>query len=287
VSDIMPSRFDENVVYASFDNIKSDDFKPYLLRSNDKGATWTSITGNLPEDETIHTIEQDYKVPELLFVGTEFSVFFTIDGGTTWTQLASGIPDVAVKDIAIQERESDLVAATFGRGFYVLDDYSALRQINKDTLENQAKLFPVKDALLFVQEGGRYGQGSTYFSAGNPDFGATFTYYIKEVPETTKQKRLKEEKKLFKESKPIPQPSIEQLREEERELPPVMVFTIKDQQGKTIRNLYKSPAKGINRLTWDLRYQGKYPVNLRDKKFDPKKDGNPGNARKIYRGTDT
>ncbi|MDD3130354.1 MAG: YCF48-related protein [Bacteroidales bacterium] len=276
VSDIMPSRFDENVVYASFDNIKSDDFKPYLLRSNDKGATWTSIAGNLPEDETIHTIQQDYKVPELLFVGTEFSVFFTIDGGITWTQLASGIPDVAVKDIAIQERESDLVAATFGRGFYVLDDYSALRQINKDTLENQAKLFPVKDALLYIQEGGRYGQGSTYFSAGNPDFGATFTYYIKEVPETTKQKRLKEEKKLFKESKPIPQPSIEQLREEERELPPVMVFTIKDQQGKTIRNLYKSPAKGINRLTWDLRYQGKYPVNLRDKKFDPKKGGNPG-----------
>lgn len=276
VSHILPSRFDENVVYASFDNIKSDDFTPYLLRSNDKGATWTSIVGDLPDDETVHTIAQDYQVPELLFVGTEFSVFFTIDGGNTWIQLTSGIPDVAVKDLAIQEREGDLVAATFGRGFYILDDYSALRHINKDTLSGQAKLFPVKDALLFVQEGGRYGQGSTYYAASNPDFGATFTYYIKDVPETTKQKRLKEEKKLFKDSQPIPQPTVEQLREEERELPPVLVFTIKDQQGKTIRNLYNSPSKGISRLTWNLRYQGKYPINLRDKKFDPKSDGSSG-----------
>ncbi|MFP4471050.1 MAG: VPS10 domain-containing protein [Bacteroidales bacterium] len=277
VSDILPSLFDENVVYASFDNIKSDDFKPYLLKSTDKGRTWESITGNLPEDETIHTIVQDPVKEDLLFVGTEFSAFFTLDGGKIWTELSAGMPDIAVKDLVIQEREGDLVAATFGRGFYIIDNYTPLRHVDAQALDtSKAILFPVKDALMYVQDGGRYGQGSTYYTAPNPEFGAIFTYYLNDVPKTKKQERLKKEKELFKNSEPIPQPTTEQLREEEKEIPPVLIFTITDEDGNIVRKLYESPSTGINRTSWNLRYQGKNPVHLSGGKFNPKSGGSSG-----------
>ncbi len=277
VSDLLPSRYDENVVYASFDNIKSDDFKPYLLKSTDKGQTWTSITGDLPDDETVHTIVQDHVNKDLLFVGTEFNVFFTNDGGKTWTELSAGIPDIAMKDLVIQERENDLVVATFGRGFYILENYTPLRTATAEMIDTtKAHFFPVKDALLYVETGGRYGQGSTYYTADNPEFGAVFTYYFKESPKTKKQERLKEEKKLFKEGEKIPQPSVDELREEEKEIAPYLVFTIIDDKGDVVRKLYESPSTGIKRVNWDLRYQGKNPVNLRSDDFNPKSDGNSG-----------
>ncbi len=277
VSDILPSRFDADVVYASFDNIKSDDFKPYLLKSTDKGKTWVSITGNLPEDETVHTVAQDAVNPDLLFAGTEFGIFFTLDGGKIWTELSSGIPDVAVEDIAIQERETDLVLATFGRGFYILDDYSPLRKLSAKMLDTaKAILFPVKDALMYVKKGGRYGQGSTPFIAKNPDFGAVFTYYIKDVPETLKQKRLKKEKELFKKGEPIPQPTKEILDAEKNEIAPYLIFTITDEDGNIVRKLYKSASTGIHRTNWDLRYQGKNPPRLKNDKYNPENNGRPG-----------
>ncbi|MGC9344337.1 MAG: WD40/YVTN/BNR-like repeat-containing protein, partial [Bacteroidales bacterium] len=128
VSDIMPSKHDVNVVYASFDNRKRDDFTPYILKSTDKGKTWTSIANNLPEEGTVHTMEQDPVVENLLFAGTEFGAFFSVDGGETWVQFKAGMPTISVRDMTIQTRENDLVLATFGRGFYVLDDYTPLRQ---------------------------------------------------------------------------------------------------------------------------------------------------------------
>ncbi|PIY34346.1 MAG: glycosyl hydrolase, partial [Bacteroidetes bacterium CG_4_10_14_3_um_filter_42_6] len=128
----------------------------------------------------------------LLFAGTELGIYFTLDGGNHWMKLGSGLPDVAVRDITVQEREKDLVIATFGRGLYILDDYSALREIDQPKLDtHDALFFPVKDALMYVQEGSRYGTGAAYYKAENPEFGANFTYYIKELPESLKSKRLK------------------------------------------------------------------------------------------------
>ena len=255
VSDVLPSRFDENIVFATFSNLKNDDFKAYVLKSNDKGKSWTSISANLPE-ETVHTIAQDFIKPELLFVGTEFSFFTSVDGGNLWTEMGSGLPDIAVRDIAIQEREHDLVIATFGRGFYIIDNYSPLRDITPEQIKaEKAILFPVKDALMFVQTGGRYGTGSMYYTADNPEFGATFTYYLPEVPKTKKQERQKKESELFKEGSPIPQPTNEMLREEEAEIAPYLVFTIRDEQGNSIRRLFEKPSKGLNRINWDLRYE--------------------------------
>ncbi|MEI6899369.1 MAG: glycosyl hydrolase [Bacteroidota bacterium] len=256
VSDILASKFDENVVFASFDNILRDDFKPYLLKSIDKGKSWTSIAGNLPENGTVHTIQQDFQKPDLLFVGTEFGCYFTIDGGKNWIRLKSGIPDVAVRDLVIQKRENDLVLATFGRGFYILDDYSPLRQLNRDSLQKQdGFIYPVKDALMYLPTDGKYGQGSTIFAAKNPDFGATFTYFVREVPKTLKEKRKEKEKELFKKGEPIPQPSDADMRTEKNELPPYLTFTITDESGNIVRVIRKAPSKGISRLNWDLRYQ--------------------------------
>ncbi|MFA5418242.1 MAG: YCF48-related protein, partial [Bacteroidales bacterium] len=239
ISDIFPSRFDEKVVFASFDNIQSDDFKPYLLKSSDRGNTWTSIVGNLPDNETIHTIIQDPVNADLIFIGTEFNAFFTLDGGKIWTRLSSGMPDIPVRDLVIQQRENDLVAATFGRGFYIINDYSALRYLNAAKLDTaKAIMFPFKDALMYIQDGGRYGQGSTVYSAANPAFGAVFTYYLKDVPKTKKQLRLEKEKELFKNADPIPQPTHEQLVAEENELDPILVFTITDQNSNIVRKLY-------------------------------------------------
>jgi len=275
VSDLLASKFDENVVYASFDNILRDDFKPYLLKSTDKGKSWTSIAGNLPENHTVHSIQEDFIDPNLLFAGTEFGCFFTVDGGVNWIQLKSGIPTISVKDMAIQKRENDLVLATFGRGFYILDDYSPLRQLNKETLEKEGYIFPVKDALLYLPTRSKYGQGSTVFEAKNPDFGAVFTYHVKEVPKTKKEIRKEKEKELFKEGKPIPQPTEAELREENHELDPYITFTITDASGNPVRLFHKSASKGISRENWDLRYQSIRSVDAGEK-WDPKKDNGSG-----------
>jgi photosystem II stability/assembly factor-like uncharacterized protein len=268
VSDILPSRFDANVVYASFDNILRDDFKPYLLKSTDKGRTWASIAANLPANGTVHTIAQDHVEADLLFVGTEFGVFFTCDGGKEWTQLKSGMPTVAVKDIAIQRRENDLVLATFGRGFYVLDDYTPLRRLRAEALNEEFHLFPVKDAQMYIQTSMKYGQGTTYFAAPNPDYGAVFTYCLKEAYQTKKQVRQKKDKELFEKGKPIPNPSWEELRLENQETPPYLLFTISDAAGNIVRELRAQPAKGINRLAWDLSYPSPFPIKA-ESKFNP------------------
>ncbi|NOX45889.1 MAG: glycosyl hydrolase [Chlorobi bacterium] len=277
VSDIFCSRFDENIVFASFDNRKRDDFKPYLFKSTDRGNTWVSISANLPENGTVHAIAQDFVDADLLFSGTEFGVFFSNDGGNIWTQLKSGIPTIAVRDIAIQERETDLVLATFGRGFYIMDNYSPLREVNRELFDTTAYIFPVKDALLYVQRSrGGYGSGSDGYLAKNPPYGATFTYYVKESPKTLQQKRRKKEKELIKEKAPIPIPGLDSIRIEEKEVKPYLVFTITGEDGEIIRKLTKSISTGINRLNWNLRYPGTYPVHVKDGKYDPLSMGGNG-----------
>ncbi len=268
VSDVLASRFDENVVYAAFDNILRDDFTPYILKSTDKGHTWTSIAANLPKKETIHSIQQDFINPDLLFVGTEFSFYFSNDGGKIWVQLKNGMPSVPVRDIAIQKRESDLALATFGRGFYILDDYSPLRLVTKDMLEKDAHIFPVKDALMYIPSDTKYGQGSTYFIAKNPDFGAVFTYFLKEAPKTIKDLRQERETKLFEKGERIPQPTEADLRAERVEVPAYLTFTIADESGNEICRINKAPSSGINRINWDLRYHDFSPVDGKEK-YDP------------------
>ncbi len=271
VSSITASQFDVNVVYATFDNHKRGDFKPYVLKSIDKGKTWTSISSNLPENDYAHKIVEDFKDPDLLFVGTEFGVYFTVDGGKKWVQLKGGLPTIAVRDIAIQKRESDLVLATFGRGFYILDNYSPLRMITPDTLEQSAAiLFPVKDASMFIKSqpfgyGGKGFMGGNFFTSPNPPFGATFTYYLKESIKTKKEIRHDEEKKAIKEGKEIKYPTYKELKAEDNELPPNLLFKIFDDSGNEIYEMKAPPKAGLHRITWNLRYPSTYPVSLKPK----------------------
>lgn len=275
ISDIQADKFDENVVYVTFDNRKMDDMKPYVFKSKDKGKTWTSISSTFPDNYTVHSIQQDHKDANLLFAGTELGVFTSLDGGKKWMQLKSGIPTIAVRDLVIQERENDLVLATFGRGFYILDDYTPLRALSESMLKKkEAHIFDVKDADMYVQTSSRGNQGSTYFVAKNPKYGAHIRYYLKDVPKSPKAERQEKEKELFKEGEFIPQPSWRDVELEALEEGVHLIFAIKDADGNAVRTLTKKASKGMGEIVWDLRYPSPRPI-LTDK-FNPAADSKPG-----------
>ncbi|NOY37837.1 MAG: glycosyl hydrolase [Chlorobi bacterium] len=267
VTCLLPSMHDANTVFATFDGRKNSDFKPYILKSTDKGKTWISISGNLPENGTVYAIREDHLNSDLLFAGTEFGVFFSADAGKHWTQLRSGIPTIAVKDLTIQRRENDLVLATFGRGFYILDDYTPLRELTPEILKKEAHLFTIKDALSFVENGNYYGQGALYYRSRNPRVAATFTYYLKQTWPTLRQQRKKAESADMKAGKTIHYPSQKELRAEDEEVAPYLIFTIRNDNGAIVRRIKSNPTKGINRVTWDLRYASDAPVSRSSGRF--------------------
>jgi len=264
VSCLHASPINPDTVFASFDNHKMGDFKPYLYRSDDRGQTWTPIMGDLPERDICYAIRQDAVNPDLLFVGTEFACYFTVDGGTTWIKL-SGVPTIAVRDIEIQRRENDVVLGTFGRGFYVLDDYTPLRTVNEELMGEEAVLFPVKEALQYVPRSrlgnpnGRGSQGATYFAAPNPPFGAIFTYHLGEKFKTLEEQRHEAEKE-----DDWKYPDIDRFRAEDREIEPKVVLTVRDSDGNVVRRVNGSRDKGFHRVAWDLRYPSERPVSLNE-----------------------
>ncbi|MFT5153263.1 MAG: photosystem II stability/assembly factor-like uncharacterized protein [Planctomycetota bacterium] len=266
VTHVEPDRFEPNTVYAAFDNHKSGDFKPYLLRSTDRGATWSSMAGDLPERGSIHALVQDHVDPGLFFVGTEFGVWFTSDAGEHWVELSGNFPTIAVRDIEIQRRENDLVLGTFGRSFWILDDYSPLRGMTEETLASPAKLFPIKDADLYIEGsrlGGRKGrgsQGANYFTAKNPPFGATITFSLAEKLETKKEIRQGIEKDAIKADEDPPLPSLDELRAEAEEIAPEIQLEIRDEEGSLLRTLAAPRNKGLHRVTWDLREPATAPL---------------------------
>ena len=264
VSRLAASHHDPNTVYAAFDNHKNEDFKPYLLKSADAGKSWTSIAGDLPESGPVLAFAEDTVNPNLLFAGTETGVFFTIDGGKSgggarWVRLKGGLPTIAVRDMVIQAREGDLVIATFGRGFYVLDDITPLRQMKADSTEQAAVTFPVKDALLYVERhplgGPKKGfQGDAFYTAENPPYGAVFTAYMKEKIKTRKEKRQDAEKEAAKKNQTLPYPTNDELRAEAEEAKPEVYFVVYDDSGAAIRRVEGNVDSGFQRVAWDLRY---------------------------------
>jgi photosystem II stability/assembly factor-like uncharacterized protein len=276
VSDIFASRFDENVVYATFNNLKSNDFKPYVFRSNDKGKSWTSISSNLPEG-SVHTISQDTKDPNMLFCGTEFGIFVSFNNGDKWIQIKNGIPDISVRDIVIQERENDLVLATFGRGFYILHDYNALREINSVEAQSDAHIFSIKDAKLYIPRYKRRSSfGDDFFMIDNLPYGAEFTFWLKDDFKTEKEKRQEKDAELFEQGDKIKVNTWEDDRLEKLEESPYLLFVIEDAEGNTIRKIPAKAEKGINRIYWDLHYEDITPVKNTLKEFDPMKEKEGG-----------
>ena len=265
VADMEASLFDKNTVFAVFDNHKRGDFKPYVFRSDNNGRSWKSITGDLPTRGSTYAIAQDHVNKDLLFVGTEFGVFFTQNGGKNWIQLKSGMPTIAVRDVEIQRRESDLALATFGRGFYILDDYSPLRENAKEVKKQDATLFPVRRAFQFVEHDplglpGKSMRGADFYFAENPEYGATFSYYINEEFKSLKAKRQAKEAELRKEDEAVYYPTWQELKEEDLEQKSTLVFTVRDAEGNLVRRIQAPAKKGFNRINWDLRYPGFEPI---------------------------
>jgi photosystem II stability/assembly factor-like uncharacterized protein len=261
VNDIKADLHNANTVYVVVDDHKSGDFSPYILKSTNRGQNWQSIGEGLPARHVAWRLVQDHVNPSLLFAATEFGVFFTIDE-KKWVKLADGAPNMSFRDLAIQKRENDLVAASFGRSFYVLDDYTPLRSVTAENLASDTMLFPVRDALWYLQRmplgefrtGSKASQGDAYYVADNPPFGAVITYYLPKDIQTAKEKRREREKETEKEGGNTPYPGWDALRTERLEEEPAVLLTVRDSNGEVVRKL-EGPAKaGFHRVAWDLRY---------------------------------
>ncbi|MAN59413.1 MAG: glycosyl hydrolase [Flavobacteriaceae bacterium] len=267
VNDIKADLFDANTVYVALDNHKYGDFNPYLMKSTDRGRSWKSISNNLPDRTLVWRLVQDHEKPGLMFAATEFGIYFTVDGGQQWTELQGGVPTISFRDLAIQRRENDLVAASFGRGFFILDDYSALREISEATLQQDAKLFETRDAWWYIPrphlgfDADKGSQGDSHYVAPNPEFGAVFTYYLKDGLKKQEDVRQEKEKQLGNQD--VPFPGWDALQEEKLQQDPKVIIAVANSEGQVIRRISGPAKKGVHRIAWDLRYPPAEAITMR------------------------
>ncbi|MEO8194096.1 MAG: glycosyl hydrolase [Gemmatimonadales bacterium] len=240
VSRIVASAHTEGTVYATLDGHRSNDFKPYVLKSTDYGRTWSSIASNLPVS-SVQVIREHPRAPSLLFAGNEIGAYYSGNGGRSWSKLQYNLPTVPVHDIRVQTRENDLVIGTHGRGIFIIDDITPLERLADAERASKMYLFPVKATTLFNYNssfpgglGGAGALGERSFSAPNPAFGATLTYYVKDsVPKGR-----------------------------------TLSLAIFDSTGKRIRDPTVNSKAGLHRVTWDLRLAAPY--------YNPRPQGNRG-----------
>lgn len=227
VSHIEPSRTSAGVAYCSFDRHMLDDFQPFVYKTTDFGRTWTNVTGNLPEKAYVWVIREDPKNPNVIYAGTELGLYVSLTQGKQWMRLhMNNLPTVSVHDILIHQRENDLILGTHGRSIWIFDDVSFLQELTSDILARPAYLFSVRPTLRYNTKPTRYGIGDKVFRGPNPPNGALITYHLKEKPAQDT----------------------------------VMKLEILDRQGSIIRTIKNFPKKkGINRTSWDLRFEGPRP----------------------------
>ena len=266
VNDIRADLYDANTVYVALDNHKYGDYKPYLLKSTNGGRSWKSIAGDLPDRHLVWRVVQDHVDKDLMFAATEFGLFFTVDGGGKWIEFSGGLPTISFRDVTIQRREEDIVAASFGRGFYILDDYTALRDVDAVSLEQDAMLFPGRKAWWYIErnplafsEGGS--QGHSFYRAPNPPFGAVFTYYLKEDLQTQREARIESEKSKVEAWEDTPFIGYDGVEKERRETKPEIWLTVRDTDGNVVRRISGPAKKGFHRVAWDLRFPAVTPIN--------------------------
>ena len=258
VNDLKFDLHDQNTLYAILDNHKYGDFKPYIYKTTNLGKSWKSISNNIPDGSMTWRLVQDHINPKLMFVGTEFGLYFTLDAGNKWMKFNGGLPTISIRDLAIQRRENDLVAASFGRGIYILDDYSALRNITEKQLKEEATLFKPRTALSYIPKSvigfdKRGSQGADMYLAPNPKFGASITYYLKDSYNSLKEIRQEKETKLKKEKESIIFPEWDEIDNELTEQVPTVWLNISDRKGTLVRKIKVSRKKGFHKATWDLR----------------------------------
>lgn len=224
VSRVVASHHEEGKAYATFDGHRNDDFNPYVFMTVNYGESWKNISNNLREGGTVNVIREHHRNPNLLFVGTERGAYFSIDRGKRWIKFKNDFPIVPVDDIAIHPRDNDLIFGTHGRSIWILDDITPLEQLTKEVLDSPCYLFDIRSATIynFFSRRAHYDfkglLGHKVYRAPNPPYGSIISYYLKE--------KAKEELKII----------------------------IRDSKGKKIRELHGTKKAGINRITWDLRY---------------------------------
>ena len=263
VNNIKADLFDANTVYMALDNHKYGDFSPYLVKSTDRGRSWRSIAGDLPDRHLVWRVVQDHVDPQLMFAATEFGIFFTKDGGGRWIELEGGVPTIAFRDITIQRTHEDLVAASFGRGIFILDDYSPLRELSDEVLAREAALLPVRAAYWYVPMDVVDSEGDADYQAENPPFGAVFTYHLRDGYKSMEAER-KERERQLEEGQDVPFPGWDTLEAEMREQGPTVQIVVRDTGGTVIDRVDGATSAGFHRASWDLRYAPKGLIDPED-----------------------
>ncbi|MBO3698092.1 sialidase family protein [Roseivirga sp. E12] len=279
INDIEASQHDANTVFAIADAHKLGDYNTYLFMSANKGRSWQSIAGDLPQGTIVWSIKQDHVDKNLLFLGAEYGIYFSPNMGKNWIKMA-GVPTIPFRDVELHPRDNDLVGGTFGRGIYVLDDYSPLRGISQAMQAKSNTVFPIRDAWWYIpnapmQAAGMPTAGSTSYKSKNPDFGAIITYYLHDMPKTSRSERLTAEKAMSDKGESIPFPGWDKLAEESKEDSPSSMLLVRDASGASVRWIQGASGKGLHRTTWDLRLPASNPINLSQPGFRPPWAGTP------------
>ena len=238
ISNIEPSKYAAGTAYISVDAHQENNRNPYAYKTTDFGKSWTKITSGIPVSELsyVHVIKEDPKRKGMLYLGTENSIYFSVDDGASWMPLQANMPHAPVHWLEIQDRFSDLVIATYGRGFWIMDDITALRQLDNKVLSSDLHLFEQRPAYRFQYRSGP-GQGNSLPSDGrNPRYGASINYYLKEAEDSIK-------------------------------------IAIYDEDNNLISELDGATKKGINRVQWDLRHDRATEPKLRTLPLGMAQDG--------------
>ncbi len=221
VSRVEPSHFDAGTAYVSFDGHRTDDETPYVFETTDFGETWRAIAGNLPRGN-VNVVREDPKNRELLYAGTEYGLFVSLDGGREWKRFMNGLPTVRVDDILVHPRDNDLIVGTHGRSIWIVDDITALQQLTPEAQESEAFLFDVRPATAWVTDVRKsiLAGGAKIFRAQNPARGTAINYWLGSVPAEA------------------------------------VSLTISDITGREVRGIDGTNTAGLNRVQWDLAANG-------------------------------
>jgi len=219
ISRVEPSHFDAGTCYLAVDGHRLDDLKPYLFVTRDYGATWAPLVNNLPKRGTVNVIREDPKNKDLLYVGTEYGLYISLNGGGDWKPFMSGMPTLRIDDILVHPRDNDLIVGTHGRGIYIIDDITPLQAMSeKKVLDTEVTVFDVRPGTIWQNDTrlGRYWGGAKLFRGTNPAPGTAISYYLKSASGEVK-------------------------------------ITISDYSGKVVRNMVGPGEVGLNRVQWNLR----------------------------------
>jgi photosystem II stability/assembly factor-like uncharacterized protein len=217
VSRVEPSRYDPGTCYATFDAHRTDDHKPYVFRTTDFGETWTSIASNLPEGH-VNVIREDPKNRNLLYVGTEYAFYVSLNGGKEWKRFMAGLPTVRIDDVIVHPRDNDLILGTHGRSIYIMDDITALQQLTDAAMTSDAALFDIRPAVIWTSDLQKAisAGAAKHFRGQNPPRGSAISYWFKNEPAGEVR------------------------------------ISISDVTGREIRSIGGTKAAGLNRVQWDL-----------------------------------